>query len=691
MQLGFRYILTFAVCCLLFPPVVMAAEQVGIPAGMRITSDKMVHQGEQNLLIADGGVTVTWQGSVLTADEVRLDRVRNILSAHGNVVMTKADDTMHGDSLIIDTETGRGEMENGRIFLAQGNFHIYGNQMAKTGDAEYAMKNGCLTTCNAAVPSWKIGAEDFDVTVEKYATGKNVVFYVKDLPVFYFPYILLPVKTERQTGLLFPRFGNSSKRGAFLELPVYLAISPSQEATVTLDIQTKRGVGTGLDYRYLRNRDSFGSLGGYIIYDNNEHKVRGQLLQEHFEQLTDSVYFATSVNLTSDRTYLHDYGDASGEYNRQYYDTRAVVAKQWQSWMTYAQAVYVQDFTGSNSSTLQRLPELYVHAVRQSLPYLPQLWFDMDAVATSYQREKGFEGQRMVVTPRLSTSQSFFNGRLNATLQGGVQLRGYNTTDAPSETKEKALVAVPEFSAEISSSFSRLYSGVNALGLERIRHEFVPSISYSYQQNKDQDIYPYYNQDDRTPNLSLLQFSVASHLGGKLVVAKDSKLPAAYRHLQTIRFRQGYSFDGTRSLLLNETDRDGHWAEAVLESETWLHPAFRLLADARYNHSEKRVSTIALGGDFMFDEGNSIGASYRKIHNQVEYLEGRLATSLLQPVYLGFLSRYSFDKRDVLENYATLEYRHQCWSVYFAWRERPGNRSWTINFNLAGLFNSGKL
>ena len=688
MQLCLKHIFLLSAVCLLSSTAVNAAMEV--PSGMQITADKMTHQGDQDLLVADGGVTVIWQGSVLTADEVRLDRVRNILSAHGNVVMTKADDTMRGDSLIIDTETGRGEMENGRVFMAQGNFHIYGSQMARVGDEQYSMKNGCLTTCNGEVPSWKIKAEDMDVTVEQYATGKNVVFYVKDLPVFYFPYILFPVKTERQSGLLFPKFGNSSKRGAFLELPVYWAISPSQEATVTLDIQTKRGVGTGLDYRYLRNRDSKGSLGGYIIYDNNEHKVRGQLLQEHFEQLTDSIYFATSVNLTSDRSYLHDYGDASGEYNRQYYDTRAVIVKQWQNWLAYTQAVYVQDFTGSNSATLQRLPELYLHGVRQSLPYLPNVWFDLDAVATNYQREKGFEGQRAVITPQLSTSQSFFDGRLTATLQGGVQLRGYNTSDAPVETKDKALVAVPQLQAEIGSSFSKLYNGSKALGLERIRHELVPSISYSYMPDKDQDIYPYYNQDDRTPDLSLLQFSIASHLGGKLIAAEGDKKPATYRHLQTIRFRQGYSLDGVRPLLLNDTDHKGHWSEAVLESETWLHPAFRLLADARYNHSAKQISTTALGGDFVFGDGNSVGASYRKIRNQVEYLEGRITTSLLQPVYLGYLSRYSLDKRDILENYATIEYRHQCWSAFFAWRERPGNRSWTINFNLAGLFDSNR-
>lgn len=673
-------------------PLPAAAEDVreaGVP-GMTIRADRMSHQAAGDLLTASGSVAITWQEMTLTADEVQLDRTRNILTARGNVSMVKAGDTMRGDSLLLDTETGRAEMENGRIFMAQGNFHIGGSRIARTGDEQYALRDGCLTTCDETIPSWKIGAEELDVTVEEYATGSNVVFYVKDLPVFYVPYLMLPVKRERQSGLLFPRFGRSSKRGEFLELPVYWAISPSQEATVTLDLQTKRGVGVGLDYRYLRSRTSEGVFGGYLIHDENENKVRGQLLQFHREDLTDTLSLTSSINLTSDRTYLQDYGDASGDYNRQFYDSRVVLTQRWQSWLAGAQAIYTQDFSsGSNSGTLQRAPELFVYGVRQAVPSLPRVWFDLDTELTSYYREKGMQGQRAVVTPRLSTSQSLFDGRLTATLRGGVQVRGYTTTDAAPDVREDAVVAIPEASAELSSAFSRMYDGP-LFGMARLRHEVVPSVSYHYAPDRSQTAYPFYDQDDRTPHLNLLQFSLASHLGGKLSRGAGQQGADTYRHLQTIRFSQGYSLNGTRQPLLTETDTTGRWSEATLESETWLHPIFRLLVDARYNHSLRRISATALGGDLVDGAGNSMGASYRMTRDQVEYLEGRMTLAALKPVYLGYLSRYSFDKRDFLESYATVEYRHQCWSVMLVWRERPNDRSWTVNFNLAGLFSSSK-
>jgi len=154
--------------------------------------------------------------------------------------------------------------------------------------------------------------------------------------------------------------------------------------------------------------------------------------------------------------------------------------------------------------------------------------------------------------------------------------------------------------------------------------------------------------------------------------------------------KQGYSFSGDRpDLLTLAIDDQRPWSNLTLESETWLHRSFRLLADAGYNHYDQRFTSTALGGDYNDGRGNSIGASYRWADQQVEYLEGRVTTTLLRPVYLSYIQRYSFDRKDFLEQELDIEYRHQCWSVFASYQERLGNRSFTINFNLAGLFNSG--
>jgi len=678
-----KILIAIALLILSAPPLLSAAEQAGV-AGMVIRADVMEHDAATDLIKARGKVEIVWQDMTMTADEATLNRTTQILVAIGNVYLIKAGDILWGDQLTVDTETGRSEMENGRIFMSKGNIRADGQLITKLGDNDYSLRNGGLTTCDAAVPSWKFGASKLDVTTEEYATGKHVIFYVKDIPVFYFPYIILPVKSERQSGFLFPTLGNSSKRGVFVDIPYYWAISPSQEATVNLDIQTTRGIGLGLDYRYLRSRASSGSLGGYIIHDNNEKKERGQLVQVHREQFSDSFSLATSINLTSDQTFLSDYADKSGEYNRQYYDSRAVLTKFWNQWLASTQAIYTQDFyTGSNSSTLQYAPELSLYGVREPIPYFPGLYFDMDLIMANYYREKGMEGQRAVLEPRLSSTHAFSSGRLNLSLSGGAQIRGYNVSKADPGIVESQIVIVPKAGAQISSSFSRLYNA-SLLDYQRLRHELVPSLSFLYVGSDNQVDVPIFDQRDRLSTQKTVSLSLASHLGGRL--AKQGS--AEYRTLSTLRLLQEYSFSGTRSNLMSLVDDSRPWGDLILESETWLDRSFRLLLDARYSHYEHALSSTAVGAEYNDQRGNSARASYRSVDNQLDYLEAGATLAITNPVFLSYNARYSFDKQDFLESNITLEYRHQCWSVLVGYQTRPDNRSWSFNVNLAGLFTS---
>lgn len=681
-----RYIIIYIIIFLLFVPSILpAAEEAGAP-GMLIQADTMSHDTATDIVKATGAVKMVWQDLTMTSDEATYNRTTQTMTATGNVLLLKGGDTLRGDHLILDAETGRAEMENGRIFMVQGNFKGEGKRIAKTGENDYALRNGSLTTCDAEPPSWKFGASEFDVTLEEYATGKNVIFYVKDIPVFYFPYIILPVKKDRQTGFLFPKFGTSSKKGEFVDLPFYWAISPSQEATIDLDIQAKRGVGLGLDYRYLLSRTSNGSLGGYIINDNNEKKVRGQLVQYHSELFSDSFSLIGSLNLTSDKTFLTDYGEQSGEYNRQYYDSRVVLTKFWNQWLSSAQAIYTQDFyAGSNTTTLQRAPELSLYGVREKIPFIPNLYFDMDLIMTNYYREKGMDGQRAVIEPVITTVHSFFDDRLNFSAFGSVQVRGYNTNHVAETVKDDQAVALPKAGAQLSSSFSRLYD-VDLFDFQRIRHELAPSISYLYAGATDQSTVPVFDQLDRVNAQESFTFALASHIGGR--VAK--KGTPEYRDIMTLRLLQSYNLSGTRqNNLLTLSDDSRKWSDLAVETETYISRNLRILADARYSYYDHNISSTATGAEYNDLRGNTARISYRMVENQVDYLEGGTVISLAKPVYLNYTTRYSFDKKDFLESYYTIEYRHQCWSIIAGYRDRPGNKSWTVNLNLTGLFGIG--
>ena len=250
------------VCLVCLTTALAWGAAVSPPDGLvRIKADAMDHNQTDDIITARDNVVIEWEGATLTADTATYDRTKKVLTAAGTVVIVKAGDTVRGTSATIDLESGRGEMAAGNVFIKQNNIHFTGDNIARTGENDYSARSGSYTTCDDPVPSWRFGVSDLDVTMGESGTAKHVIFYIKDVPVFYFPYLVFPVNRERQSGFLFPRFSWGQKKGYQADIFYYWAISPSQEATIDLDIQTSRGVGTGLNYRYLRSRNSSGEPG----------------------------------------------------------------------------------------------------------------------------------------------------------------------------------------------------------------------------------------------------------------------------------------------------------------------------------------------------------------------------------------------------------------------------------------------
>lgn len=649
---------------------------------INISSDRMEQTLADGMYTAEGHVVVAWKGMKLTADKVRYAAAPQLLYASGSVVLAKEPSVLKGDNLVLNINTGRAEMDATRLTMPQTNMTLTADKLVRINENQFSSSGTELTTCDVPDPSWKFGADSLKVNLQGYATGRNVIFYVKDVPVLYLPWFAFPVVLEKQSGLLLPNFGYSNKRGLQLDIPVYLVISPSQDLQLDLDILSKRGLGTGLDYRYIRVRGSEGHLGGYQIYDQVTDQWRWQLAEEHKEIFSRDANLRSSVNLTSDRTFLNDFGEKSGDYNRQASSSTINALKTWQDYAATAYLRYNEDlYAPDNKATLQTLPSLGLAGVRQAIFTMP-LYFDFDAAAENLYRETGASGQRLLLFPRM-TLLPFRSSFLQTTLFAGAHIRGYSTDkrDTGSDTRASSTLDIlPEAGVRLSTSLTRVYS-TDMAQLQKIRHEIIPEISYNFVPQHDQTRLPLYDSTDRIIHGNMITASVTSLMNGRFVSGDTTE----YRELSRIKLGADYALDGGRRDLLTLVESHRPWSDLSLESDSWLTKLLRFTFDTRYNLYEKHLSTVAAGLEVDDREGNAIGAGYQMARNQVEYFEGRLATRLLKPMNLSYSARYSFDRGDFLESVYAAEYRHKCWSINFAVHQRPGNQSYTVNFNLAGL------
>ncbi|MFA7059474.1 MAG: LPS assembly protein LptD [Pedobacter sp.] len=679
-----RLLLLFV--CLAMPPIAVCNAAVNLPAGegIAIKADNMDHDQANDTFNARGNVIIESEGMVLTAKQASYNRSTGIMIATGGIVMTKGEDILRGEKLTIDVATGRVELDHGTLNVRKGNITFSGEKIIREDESKLRLYKTELTTCDLPNPSWKFGAEELNVNLLGYAIGRNVIFYIKDKPAIYLPWIAFPVVRDRKSGILFPRFGYSNTRGAQVDIPVYWVIAPNQDALFDLDLQSKRGIGIGAEYRYARKRSSEGSINGYLIYDLLDERWRGQIAQNHKEIFAPDMNLRTSINLTTDRSFLSDFGEKSGDYNRQSNDSTANFLKTWQHYALTANMRYIDDlYAGDNKQTLQTLPEIGLAAVRQQIGATP-LYFDLDTSATNFYREAGPSGQRLHAFPRLTLAPELPE-YLHASAFFGAHLRAYATDRIPEKSSIKGSDGdiLPEIGARFSSSFNRIFT-IDGEYTKKLRHEIVPEITYSFTPDRDQARLPFYDYSDRLVLQNIVYYSITNHLGGKFKNGETTE----YRDLMRLKLMQGYSFEGTRRDLLTLVDANRHLTDVILESDTWLHPKLRLTLDGRYNVYDRQLSRVAPGVEFDDKRGSTAAASYSMSRNEVEYMEARLSTKLVKPWIFGYTTRYSFDRPGFLESTYSAEYRHQCWSVNLSLSDRPGNTSFHVNFNLIGLTGS---
>ena len=667
--------------CSCWAPSVIAATTSISDDNIHINADHMDQNLDEGVYTAEGNVVVLWQGQNLVAEKVRYVATTHLIYATGSVVLSKGSTILKGKSLVLNTESGRAEMDKTLLLVPESGMSISSDTLIRINESEFTASETELTSCDLPDPSWKFGAENLKVNLLGYATGRHVIFYVKNTPVLYIPWIAFPVVLEKRSGLLFPRFGYSKNRGLQLDIPAYWVISPSQDLQLDLDIMSLRGVGTGLDYRYIRTRGSEGRISTYPIYDQLKDRWRWQFAQEHKEILSSSTNLRMSVNGTSDRTFLNDFGEKSGDYNRQSNDTTVNMLKTWQNYAVTSYLHYSEDlYAADNRATLQTLPSLGISGVRQTIFSTP-LYFDLDASLDNLYRKTAPSGQRLDLFPRV-TVLPFRSNYLQASLFAGAHVRGYATDrrDGIGTVQASDGDVVPEVGVRASTSFTRVY-GTDFLLLKKIRHEIIPEFRYNYSPERAQQRLPLYDYTDRIIHRNMISLSATNLINGKFVSGDSTE----YRDISRIKLSADFAIEGERRDLLTLVDSQRPWSDLILETETWLTKQLRITYDTRYNLYEKHLSTAIVGVEVDDRQGNTVGAGYQMARNEVEYFEGRISTKLIKPLQLSYTARYSFDRSDFLESVYATEYRHKCWSVNLAVHQRPGNQSYTVNFNLAGL------
>jgi LPS-assembly protein len=219
------------------------------------------------------------EGASVSADEMdvyRADEGSRIL-ARGNVVFDGPEGHIAADELEYDTRTGLGTFKKAWGVLSiehsgtSSTFavrdplvYFVGERLEKLGPRRYRVIDGHWTTCEQPTPRWAFTSENMVINLEDYVVARQTVLRVKNVPLFYTPYIYYPIKREdRATGFLMPTYGVSTYRGHSISNAFFWAIGRSHDATFLHDWFTRAGQGFGTEYRYVLTPASSGAFRVY--------------------------------------------------------------------------------------------------------------------------------------------------------------------------------------------------------------------------------------------------------------------------------------------------------------------------------------------------------------------------------------------------------------------------------------------
>ena len=298
--------------CLVIPPVPVnpvSTDDSANETQIKIVSDSSnAEMGKQ--AVFQGDVTFSQGSRRIAADQAVLDQQTQQLNANGNLVFQDEMFTVTADSLNAQMSNNSATLEGAQYWLHGQQVHGDAQKLEITKDNNLLLTKTNFTTCPPDNVSWLLEADKIKIdSEEEWGEIWNAKLRIADVPVFYIPYMTVPVSDKRKTGFMFPSFSTSTTNGVEISTPYYWNIAPEYDLTFTPDYMSSRGLFVKTEFRYLAGEEQKGQLNlEYLGKDNLLENSPDRYLYhwEHQGALDENWRVRANFTDVSDNNYFND-------------------------------------------------------------------------------------------------------------------------------------------------------------------------------------------------------------------------------------------------------------------------------------------------------------------------------------------------------------------------------------------------
>ncbi len=553
--------------------------QLKLSDSVSIYSEKAYRKNQGTSFEAIGSVVIISGQDTLYGERASFNFKTGEVKVEGNVRFISGDITIYGSDIVFNSQSGVLDMSNARVITTE--FNLVANKISRTSDTSYYAKKAEFTTCKDCTESWLIFGDEIFIEIDQYIQIKHALTKIKGVSVLYFPYIAIPIKSKRESGLLFPTITSRLDEGISYGQPVFWAMDQDKDMTFTPTIMATRGNGLDYEYRQAFTEQSYFNLTNKLINDEiyqpgkTNTDQSGEQYFRHFSDLETHVQWSNDTLTHLNYVGMKDL-DMARDFNN-YADNHIGESDIGFSFFTesrtehtnfgiesfYRRNQLVVDPESFDKSYVQTLPSLYLSAsprsvIQSDTLFMKNISFGFDSDFTVFKQQNEQEDINLRNATRVNAKPymdwHLFNlGPMTAKTTYVYDFQYYKFQDEDQEDfRKNAGIITTEFSFSLDKVFGLAFKQkvpVSKLKKSVIKEKVVAED----------------NQDHLVGSLPTFEKSLTEE---SILFVKNS-----YRHSQEFKFRHhliAHSDEIGNERFRSQIDQAGGWfdyQDALREEE----------------------------------------------------------------------------------------------------------------------------
>ncbi|MFA0414319.1 LPS assembly protein LptD [Vibrio renipiscarius] len=663
-----------------------------------VNGDKAIYKG--NVVVIQGKKR-------MQADNVTLHQQDNVVVAEGNVMFSDGEVKTISDKAVNHLNSEHVELDNTKYqFLCEPGRGdaVY---IAKTGKAVYEIEDGSITSCPEGDNSWRMVATSIDIDQnEEQATFYNPRFEIQSVPVFYLPFLTVPIGDTRKTGFLYPTISYGSSDGVEFEVPIYWNLAPNYDLQTTIKHMQKRGTQLNSNFRYLTDFGQGQIESEYLPDDKKypEEKFPEKGDRWGFQYTHSGIYdqawkFDIDYSKVSDIDYFTDVDSGIGNREDGQLIQEGQVTYRSHDWDLSLLARDFQVLTTSGNLPYRLLPQMtFNYYAPEVTPYLD---FDLVSSVSMFDTDATNKpsATRVHIEPGLTIpiGTTWGTWTTEARLLGTYyqqDLSGVNLNDDAFDLKENVTRVIPQFRSHAGIVLER-----DTYVLGGYTQTLEPQVQYLYVPKEDQsDIYLYDTTLLQTDYYGLFRSRKYSGVD-RIAAANQFSYGASTRFFDDqYKERLNLSFGQIFYLDKSAKSSDPSDPDSELSDDSTNYSAWAIEMDFNFNDylfyhggiqydidsSDMQMGNSTL--EYRFN-GGYIQGNYRYVTKEyiqqtVDFASDNITTDGISQA--GLLASYTLSRNwsasaqyfydlttdEPLEWLARLNYTDDCWYIGFTYSDQ---------------------